>query len=49
LEIFIDVDTHYFIRGQKAVFDALLEGVAVDGFAKIDNAGDIFGFFRRGG
>ncbi|MNF66855.1 hypothetical protein D3C84_486540 [compost metagenome] len=49
LQVFIEVDTHYFVGGEKAVFDALLQGVAVNRLTEVSDAGYFFGFLWCGG
>ena len=45
----VQIDAHDFVGGQKAVFNALLEGVGIDRFAKVVDVGCLFGFFGCGG
>ena len=47
LQVAVKVDSYDFVRRKKAVFDALLEGVAVHRLAKVGDAGNLFGFFGR--
>lgn len=49
LQVFIEVDTHHFVGGEKAVFDALLQGVAVNRLTEVSDAGYFFGFLWCGG
>ncbi|MNL10776.1 hypothetical protein D3C87_1315870 [compost metagenome] len=48
LQVFIEVDTHHFVGGEKAVFDALLQGIAVNRFTEVSDAGYFFGFLWCG-
>ena len=49
VDIFVQIEADHFVGGQEAVFDALLEGVGVDGLAEIVDIGDVFGLFGGGG
>lgn len=47
--IAIDVDLDDLVGREKAVADALFQGIGENRFAEIFRVGDIFGFLRRGG
>ncbi|MNQ58901.1 hypothetical protein D3C85_731200 [compost metagenome] len=49
LQVFVEVDAHHFVGGEKAVFDALLQGVAVNRLTEVSDAGNLFSFLRCGG
>lgn len=48
LQVTVKVDTHDFVRGQEAVFYALLQGVGVNRLAEVVDVGDFLGFLRCG-
>src|SRR5262249_36485558 len=46
--VLININSYYFIRREKTVFDALLQGIGVNRLAEVSNAGDVFGFLGCG-
>ena len=49
LEILINVDADDLVGGKEPVFDALAQGISIEGVAKIIDIGNIAGFLRGGG
>ncbi|MNH47264.1 hypothetical protein D3C79_1104170 [compost metagenome] len=49
MQVFVEVNAHYFVRCEKTVFDALFQGVAVHRLTKVGDAGHFFGFLWCGG
>ena len=47
LDVDIDVDVDDLVRGEKAILDALLERVRVDGRAEVVDVGDVLRLLRR--
>ena len=49
LHVAIDMDSDDLVGGQEAILDALLQGIGVDGLAKVVDVGNVVGFPGRGG
>jgi len=49
LQVLVEVDTHHFVGGEEAVFDTLLQGVAVHRLTEVGDAGNLFGLLRCSG
>ena len=47
-QVFIQINTHHLVRSQKAVINALAQGVGVNGLTKVVDIGHRVGFLGRG-